>query len=400
VSYLAEFRKNWRFLAAAGIGQAAGYSLVNYIGNLFTPHLLNQFGWSKSSVALVGATSLLGVIAQPVAGRLTDAIGVRRTALIGVVLAPAIFVGLSLMTGGLYQFFILSLLQVVVVGGTTTTVVYSRLIAQRFDSARGVALGIGACAAPAVAAVGVPYLARFIDASGWRAGYLAVALCTGVAGLIAIALMPAGTDARPGFRQECHTPVADYRVILRDPAIRLIIGATFLFNLSFAMQTSQLKVILLDRGIDSSIGSLAISAFASSVIVGRLLCGLALDRFPTYVVAAISLGLPGLGLGLLATGTSTTTLIFASVLLLGLSMGAEGDVLAYLVTRYFKREVYGTVLGIVIGALALSVATGSLLLGLLLKLSGSFMPFLMLSAVAVFAGSGMVLRLRRIAVVN
>ena len=56
-------------------------------------------------------------------------------------------------------------------------------------------------------------------------------------------------------------------------------------------------------------------------------------------------------------------------------------------------EVYGTVLGMVIGTLALSVALGSLLLSLTLKLSGSFTPFLVLSAVAVVIGSGMLLLL-------
>ena len=391
--HLNEFRINWRFLAAAGIGQAVGYSLVNYIGNVFTPLLISQFGWSRSYIALVGATSLLGIIAQPAAGRLADAIGVRRTALIGVVFAPLIFVGLSLMSGSQYQFFFLSLVQVVVVGGTTTTVVYSRLITQEFSYMRGVALGIAACTAPAVAAVGVPYLGRFIELSGWRAGYLAVALCTGVGGVIALLLIPAEADVRRDIGQATHRSVRDHGAILRSPVLRLIMGATVLFNLSFSMQTTQLKVILLDRGVESSVGSMAISIFASGVIVGRLLCGVALDRFPAYVVSALALGLPAIGLGLLATGTSAPVLVLAAVSLLGLSMGAEGDVLAYLVSRYFRMEVYGTVLGMVIGTLALSVALGSLLLSLTLKLSGSFTPFLVLSAVAVVIGSGMLLLL-------
>ncbi len=176
----------------------------------------------------------------------------------------------------------------------------------------------------------------------------------------------------------------------------MLILAMLLCNLSFSMQTSQLKVILLDRGVDTVTGSLAISLFAFSVIVGRLLCGVALDRFPAYAVSAISLGLPGLGLGLLATGLATPTLIAVAVMLLGLSLGAEGDVIAYLVARYFKPEVYSTVLGLVLGVMAFAIAVGALLLSVMLKLTGSFTPYLAVVAVAALIGSGMLLLLGRV----
>ncbi len=182
MTYLGELRVNWRFLAAAGMGMTAGYLLVNYIGNLFTPHLIEEFGWSRGDIALIGATAFLGILGQPIVGRLADAFGVKRVALIGVISAPLIFVGLSAMSGSLLQYFLLCLVQVTIVGGTTTTVVYSRLIAQHFDRARGMALAIAACAAPATAAAAIPFLSEYIDTSGWRAGYVVVAACTAIGG--------------------------------------------------------------------------------------------------------------------------------------------------------------------------------------------------------------------------
>jgi MFS family permease len=165
--------------------------------------------------------------------------------------------------------------------------------------------------------------------------------------------------------------------------------------LSFTLQTTQLKVILLDRGIDSATGSMMISLFVSSTVVGRLLCGIALDRFPAYAVAAVFLGLPGVGLAFLAAGVTQPALIILALLLLGLSLGAEGDVWAYLVTKYFAAHIYGTVLGFVLSAMALSVGSGALLLSLMLKINGGFTPFLFLSVVAVFAGSGLLMLLGR-----
>ena len=220
MTYFGELRTNWRFLAAAAIGQAAGYSLVNYISNIFTPHLMKEFGWSRSDFALVGTMSLLGILAQPIAGRLADAYGVKRMAMIGVVCAPLIFFGLSMMTGSLSQYFLLTVVQMVVVGGSTTAVIYSRLVAQRFDRARGVALAIAACAAPAAAAACVPFLAEFIDANGWRAGYVVVAILVAMGGAIALWLIPAGADVHRGVGILGHNPVRDYGAIARDPAFR------------------------------------------------------------------------------------------------------------------------------------------------------------------------------------
>ena len=255
---------------------------------------------------------------------------------------------------------------------------------------------IAASAAPAVAALCVPSLTRFIAEHGWRMGYLAVAAGTAIGGVLALLLIPPSADiverAQPKEQQKENPP--PYAAILRSRPLRLLVGSVFLCLLSFTLQTTQLKVVLMDRGIDSATGSLAISLFASSTIVGRLLCGIALDRFPAYAVAALFLGLPGIGLAMLAVGPALTGTMAAAVGLLGLSMGAEGDVWAYLVAKYFRTEIYGTVLGLVFCAMASSTGIGALLLSLMFKLNKGFTPFLAVSAGCVFIGSGLLIFLR------
>jgi len=170
----------------------------------------------------------------------------------------------------------------------------------------------------------------------------------------------------------------------------------FMCNFSFTLQTSQLKVILLERGMDSATGSLALSLFASGVILGRMICGVALDKFPAYAVSAVGMGLPAIGLGLLATGTAEPAVIAVAVLLLGFALGAEGDILAYLVMTYFPLEIFSTVLGLLLGGLALAIAIGSFLLSLTLQLTGGFTLFLICSAIAIVVGSALFLMLRRL----
>ena len=395
MGYVAEIRAKWRVVLATSVGQASGYSLVTYINNLFTPYLLQQFGWSRSAFSLVGVALFFGILIQPITGRLGDSFGVRRVALVGVIGGPVVFVGFSLMTGALWQFFVLTLLHLIFTSGATSVVIYSRLIAKNLEGARGISLAIAASAAPAVAAVCVPFLSRFIAVNGWRMGYIAVAVGTAIGGVVALVLIPPSADIAANMgREERQVPTA-YGNILRSRPFQLLIAAVFLCLLSFTLQTTQLKVVLQDHGIDPASGSLAISLFASSTIIGRLLCGIALDRFPAYAVAALFLGLPGIGLTLLAAGPAPAWAMAAAVALLGLSMGAEGDVWAYLVAKYFRTEIYGTVLGLVLCAMALSTGIGALLLSLMFRLNRGFTPFLMMSAGCVFIGSGLLIFLRR-----
>jgi MFS family permease len=394
MTYWGEIRTKWRFIAATCIGQAAGYSIVTYINNIFTPHLLQAFHWSRSDFAWVGTALLLGILIQPITGRLGDAFGAKRVAAVGVFGGPLVFVGLSLMTGEIWQFFVLTLLHLIMTSGATGPVNYSRLIVKNLDRARGSALAVAASTPAVAAALLIPSLSRLIEARGWRAGYVVVAVSTAIGGVLALLLIPKGADIPRRSQIAKRQWSATYGFVLRNRAFHLLVCGVFLCMLSFTLQTTQLKVILLDRGIDSATGTLAVSLFAFATIAGRLLCGIALDRFPAYAVAAVFLGLPGVGLSLLAAGVTQPTAIAIAVSLLGASLGAEGDVWAYLARRYFKPELYGTVLGLVFGAMALSTGLGALLLSQTLKQNGGFTPFLVVSAASVFLGSGLLLFLR------
>lgn len=396
-TYFGEFLKYRRFLAAATLGAAAGYSLVNYIGNIFMPHLLEDLGWTRSQLALVQSINFVNILTLPIIGRLTDAYGVKRIALVGVTIAPLVWLGLSVMTGALWVFFLLTFFQLIVVGGTTNPMVYGRLIAMTFRRARGVALAIAASAAPVAGAISVPFLSSYIDANGWRAGYVVVAIGTAIVGFTAVALIPRnevrGTQqiGSPG-----QTATKSYRKIFKLPAFQLILAGVILCNLSFNLQTAHLKILMLDNGMDSSTASLAISLFATSVMVGRLLCGIALDRLPTWLVTAFAMGVPGIGLALLASGASTLEAVAPAVVLLGFSLGAEGDIFSYVVRKYFDIHIFSTVLGLVLSGMALAVTSGSLLLSLLLKLTGSYTPFMVFASICALVGALMFALLRRI----
>ena len=138
-----------------------------------------------------------------------------------------------------------------------------------------------------------------------------------------------------------------------------------------------------------------ISSFAVGVLVGRFVSGVALDRFPAHLVAAVAMGLPSIGLILLAAHLGTQPIVMLAVMLIGFSLGGEGDVVAYLVVRNFGVRVYSSVLGIMTAAIATSSSVGAALLSLTLKLTGRYSPFLVASAVAIAVGSLLFLLLGR-----
>src|SRR3546814_11835541 len=88
MNYFGEMRANWRYLAAASVGQAAGYYFITYVTNVLTPGLIQQFGWTSSELALIGTTAFASILSQPLVGRLADSLGVRRMATIGVICTP------------------------------------------------------------------------------------------------------------------------------------------------------------------------------------------------------------------------------------------------------------------------------------------------------------------------
>jgi predicted MFS family arabinose efflux permease len=133
--------------------------------------------------------------------------------------------------------------------------------------------------------------------------------------------------------------------------------------------------------------TLLVSAYAISVVIGRLVCGLALDRIPAHLVAIIALGLPTVGYLALASSLDARWLLAGSIVLVGLAQGAETDVGAYLTSRRFDMDNYAFVFSLLMMAMGLGSALGSVLLSLTLHLTDSFDVFLMVSAAVTGAGA-------------
>lgn len=393
-AYFGELLQNWRVLLAAGLGMAVGLQMFSYITSIFAPFLIKEFGWARSTFALIGFTMLVTLPTMPIAGRLADRFGAKRMAAIGVALLPLVIWSFSRIDGQFRTYFICSA-GVMAVGCLTSPVTYTRLIVEKFDKARGLALTF-VMSAPALTGIFVPpFLTGFMADHGWRDAYQVLAAFVLVAGVIAILLIPKGCgDAPPRKVKAASAPrERHFGEVLATPAFWAIFAGVLLTTLHTPLHGSQFVVLLNEQGLDGMAAARMVQVYSLGTLIGRIACGLALDHYSSRIVAALSMVLPAFGLSLLASPFDAAWAIGLAVFLVGVTVGAEGDLLSFLVGRYFRMEIFGTALGLCYCALYIASLSGVMLNSALLRAYDTFAPFLWITAGSVLIGSLLFLRL-------
>ena len=194
---------------------------------------------------------------------------------------------------------------------------------------------------------------------------------------------PGGGDGDGGKRSIAH----DYPALLRDRAFRILCVSKLLCAITLMVFTSQLQLILLDRGLKPEEAAWLISVYAVATIGGRFFGGLALDRFPSHIIGVIGFGIaPAIGFLILGAGFESPALLAVTVLIIGLAFGADGNITSYLLMRHFRFEIFSTVYSLVSVAIAISAASGALLASATIKASGGFGLFFLIASAVVLAG--------------
>ena len=112
--------------------------------------------------------------------------------------------------------------------------------------------------------------------------------------------------------------------------------------------------------------------------------------FAPNVAAAVFL-LPLIGLPLLAAGSGPAPAIGAA--LLGLALGAESDLVAFLATRYFGQRAFGEIYGYLFMTFVIGSSIGQFLGDVSFDRLGSYLPALIGYAIALIAAAFLVNRL-------
>jgi MFS family permease len=181
---------------------------------------------------------------------------------------------------------------------------------------------------------------------------------------------------------------------VRTPVFWLMLAGFFLFSVSVNGSVAHLVPVLTDRGIGNETAALAASIMGVLTLGGRLLTGALLDRFAGSRVTGIFFAIAAVGVAVLSQA-HTVTMGFAGAGLIGLGMGAEADVMPYLVSRYFGLRSFSEIYGYTFTAYAFAGALGPLLMGWSYDHLHSYSIALAGLAVAMFIGAAVLASLPR-----
>jgi MFS family permease len=380
----AEWRSFWYLPIAAAIGYSTAVLHTYAIGPFIAP-LQQEFGWSRAQLSIgITIAGLAGAVFSVPIGILVDKLGPRIVGLIGVVLMTSSFALLGTATGSTANW--LLLWSFIAFGNLwLQATVWTSAVASRFETSRGLAFAVTLSGA-SIAATIFPVLATWLIGSyGWRKAFMAMGAIW-VAVVLPVMLLFFRGARDKGRKGRASTPVDASTLTgmsvaegLRSPAFYKLLLASGLFTFTALGIIVHFVPILTDRGADP----LAAAGIASLVgvfsIVGRLGTGFLLDRFPPQYVGAMVFVLPIVACSLLLLDGANPLSQSVAAAIFGLTVGAEVDVIAYLVSRHFGLKHFGVFSGAMIGALALGVAFGPLGAGAAFDRYGSYAEFLMLT---------------------
>ena len=371
----AELRAGWRTILVAAVGVSAGITgLPFYSVGLFVRPLSAEFGWSRAAISGAALCLQLGIVlSAPLIGRVVDRIGLRRVALASLAGVALAFAGLSLLTPSLPAWYA-TWLVLSLIGCGTTPLVWTRAVVGQFVAARGLALGLTLLGTGIAGILAPVIIGHVVIAYGWRGGSLALA------GLILFVVWPIVFAMLPEPAQAELSPASAGKVslsmLLADRVFLQIAGPFLLLGLGVTGLIVHLVPMLVERGYSEAHAASGAAALGLAVITGRVLLGVLVDRFQPPLVAFAFLMLPVGSCIVMLTGLPP----MAAVILLGLAAGAEIDLLAYFISRYFTIEHYGATYGWALSIFSLGAGLGPVLVGLSFDLTRSYTPVLILSA--------------------
>ena len=387
MSYFGELVSNWNRLLGTCIALGTGAAISFFTVSLFGPALIADLGWSRAGFALIGSMPLVSIFTLPFVGRFADRVGPRKAGTIGFTVLTLSFLALAMMRGSLWEFLAINAVMGVF-GVMTSSLVFGRVIVDRFDRARGLALSIMMSASPLSGAIVTPLIGTIIAQHGWRAGYFTLAGISAIGGVIALSLIGGASHAKAAnSRPSLRISRAEFMQLARNPVFPMMMLGMLLVNVPQTFASAQLKLVTLDKGVSDMSATWLVSLYPLGSIAGRFFCGIALDKVKSNLVAMTTLGLPALSFIAFAMHTPPMWLLIPAVLLIGLAQGAEGDVGAYIISRRFDSRDFSLLYAIMNMMVAAGTAIGALVLSATLHVGYDYQPYIIVCAITALIGA-------------
>lgn len=370
--------------AAIGLTTSMNAAMFYSLGSFIVP-LQQAFGWDRGDISLATTITTLGIfLFGPLAGLLCDRFGASKVGALSLVGYAAAVVVMSLVIDSLQGLWIFYFL-IALLGVGSTPIVLLRPITAGFDKQRGLALGIALTGA-GLAGFWVPNLVTWVIGQyGWQAGYWAIAATAITAApMVWLGFRPSERRANLAAVSSASKTGQTFREARRTRSFWMISALAFSMALGIGGMIVHLNPLFQDLGASAAAAAGLASLIGISSSVSRLVTGHSLDRFPARLVTVAVIGLGATGIALIWLGGLSYGL--AGVILIGVLLGAELDLLAYLTSRLFGQLAFGAIYGWVYSLFSIGFGLGPLILGRIHDHFGSYDNAL-LTCIALLAGS-------------
>jgi MFS family permease len=376
-----EWRDSWGTVLVSMLG-IAGATLFPYTSSLLMVPLTRLFGWTHSQYSLAFVLQMaLGLAVAPLVGRLIAKYGPRLVLLIGIPFAVVGFACLGMVGAPIWQWWVLAIVQ-----GFTIAFVFPvgwiTAVSSLFETSRGMAIAV------ALAGVGLggatwPILGQaLVQWLGWRAAFLALALTWGILVFpLAYLFLPSRTIWLASSTESRRGNKGPVKHALGSRLFVMLATAGSLFLLTVWALNLHLVAMLEQRGY-TPMSAARVSGLAGiAAIVGRILTGFLLDRLPVRWIAVVAFSVPIFAVVLLSGSAGVAWQPVLGVLVLGLSLGSETDIVAYVASREFPPDVFASVYAIISAIFAVCAATGPLIASFLFDKTGSYLLFYIVASI-------------------
>jgi MFS family permease len=376
--------------ACCGVMVGFGSLFISTFG-IFLKPVADEMGWSRTQMSVAFTLAVFSVaFTAPMVGRLLDRIPPRRVVIPSTIIWGLSFASLSLLTRHIAH--LLTIYAVMgSVGIATTQLGYARAVSTWFDRGRGRALAVVMAGSGVGFMIFPPLAQALIGRFGWRLAYAAlgtVVLAT------AVPLAVLFLREREGVAEIAHkqTRSRGTGALIRTFPFLGTISASLLFSFATNGLNTHWAPLLTDHGLTPAAAAKVLSIAGLATLISKLCAGYLLDRLRANVVGGLLFLCTALGLCTVGAVRAMSTSCAAAVLV-GIGMGAESDVVPYLLTRYFGLEHFSELYGYTWTVYAIAGGLGPLLAGVIFDRSGDYQIAITAFAIMVFAASALLISL-------
>lgn len=401
---LTEFKIGWRALlvAVAGVATSVNATLLYGFSSMIGP-LEKAFGWTRAELQPAITFLFLGaIVSSQVVGWLNQRYGLRKVTLLSLAALSCGFLLLTQIRGSVWSLY-LGFMFIAWAGLGTLQVTWTNLVNLWYERNRGLALAITLSGTGIAAIVMPPLVTRVAETWGWQGGFVVMAMMSSLIAIPLVALWMRASAAELPAADAGNAPAVPaialtgmtFREGLRSAKFwRCNIGLTLVVSAILGIVTNGVPM-LRERGMTAMEAGQIFSSFGVSLILGRVVVGYLVDRLWAPGVAAVALALPAVGCILFGMAGASVPLLVLGVLLVGIGAGAEFDLAAFLVARFFGLREYGRLFGVHLGLITLGSSLSPLLFGAMYQMTGSYVALLSYCTVCFAAGALLLLTLGR-----